>query len=348
MKYDKFVHGKIDEFKQWYDIDGNIINASDGGVIFADGKYWWYGMKLQPLPVGKGGIGGQVTRVGVVMYSSIDLYNWKYEGVILNTSNDPNNELFAPVRFERPKIVYNAQTKKFVLWCHFVKSPGDHGFTPGTAEAGVAVCDTVNGTYEWLGTTRPVCENSLVRDFSMYKDKDGAAYIIFDRELLQEGATSFSYDTNPVKADRCIYVVKLSDDYLSCSNEYIRVEAGFWREAAAIVEQNGYYFMFTSGLTGWRTNPALYLRSKSLLGEWEIVGDPCVNDVTRTTFETQSTFIFPVHGKEGQFIIMLERHNTQNFEECSYIWLPIMFPTKDTMAVAYHEEWSLADYFTIK
>ena len=34
-----FKHGEITEFVQWYDTDGNIINASDGGVIFAEGKY---------------------------------------------------------------------------------------------------------------------------------------------------------------------------------------------------------------------------------------------------------------------------------------------------------------------
>ena len=34
-----FCHGEINEFIDWLDTDGNIINASDGGVIFADGKF---------------------------------------------------------------------------------------------------------------------------------------------------------------------------------------------------------------------------------------------------------------------------------------------------------------------
>ena len=41
------------------------------------------------------------------MYESEDLLNWKYEGVILPVSNDPESELYAPLRFERPKIIYN-------------------------------------------------------------------------------------------------------------------------------------------------------------------------------------------------------------------------------------------------
>ena len=36
-----FYHGEINEFVDWYDTDGNIINASDGGIIYADGKYHW-------------------------------------------------------------------------------------------------------------------------------------------------------------------------------------------------------------------------------------------------------------------------------------------------------------------
>ena len=52
-----FCHGEINEFIDWLDTDGNIINASDGGVIFADGKYHWYGMAFRPLPMNGGPCG---------------------------------------------------------------------------------------------------------------------------------------------------------------------------------------------------------------------------------------------------------------------------------------------------
>lgn len=32
-------NGDLNEFTDWYDTDGNVINASDGGIIFVDGKY---------------------------------------------------------------------------------------------------------------------------------------------------------------------------------------------------------------------------------------------------------------------------------------------------------------------
>ena len=73
-----FNHGEINEFIDWHDTDGNIINASDGGIIYAEGKYHWYGMAFRPLPFCSGPNGGQMTDVGVVMYQSNDLLNWEY------------------------------------------------------------------------------------------------------------------------------------------------------------------------------------------------------------------------------------------------------------------------------
>lgn len=34
----KFINGKLSVFEDLYDTDGNIVNASDGGIIFAEGK----------------------------------------------------------------------------------------------------------------------------------------------------------------------------------------------------------------------------------------------------------------------------------------------------------------------
>lgn len=45
-------------------------------------------MALRDLPFDGAGAGGQTTTTGVVMYSSEDLQQWKYEGVILGCSED--------------------------------------------------------------------------------------------------------------------------------------------------------------------------------------------------------------------------------------------------------------------
>jgi hypothetical protein len=81
-------------------------------VIYADGAYHWYGLALRPGPVASGTAGGQKTVIGVVMYRSIDLYNWKYEGIVLECSDDRDSPLRSPMRYERPKIVYNGIIQK--------------------------------------------------------------------------------------------------------------------------------------------------------------------------------------------------------------------------------------------
>lgn len=319
----KFVNGDTNEYIQWLDDDGDIINVSDGGMFYENGRYYWYGMKLRPLPMAGKGKGGQTTTEGVMMYSSEDLYHWKKEGIILPCSSDPQSPTYGPMRFERPKIIRNEKTGKYVLWCHYVCYPGDHGFTPGTAEAGVAVCDTINGTYEFLGTYRPIDQQGLVRDLTVYQDGDGQVYLIYDRQ---------------VEHDRCLHIVRLSDDYLIPTNDWKRISVACWREAAAIVYHDGYYYMITSGLTSWQPNPAIYFRAKHLMGEWECMGNPCSNDKEANTFNSQSTYIFRIEGTET-WIHMAERHNTENFERCSYIWLPITFKENHTLSLSYMKEW---------
>lgn len=71
------------------------------------------------------------------------------------------------------------------------------------------------------------------------------------------------------------------------------------------------------------------------------MGDPCEEDTTGTTFQSQSTYVLPVEGSPDVFIHMAERHNTANFEACSYIWLPVEFPTEDTVKLAYRKSWRL-------
>lgn len=137
----QFRNGALTDHVKWLDTSGNLINVHDGGIIHADGKYHWYGMAARQMSVKEG---GQKTTVGVVMYSSTNLYQWDYEGVILECSTEPKHPLNGPMRFERPKIVYNDRTKKYVLWCHYVKAPGNHRERPGGGEAGVASCSTVS------------------------------------------------------------------------------------------------------------------------------------------------------------------------------------------------------------
>jgi beta-galactosidase len=329
--YSNFNNGAITNHVPWLDTGGNLINAHDGGIIYAGGKYHWYGMALRPLPVASGTNGGQKTIVGVVMYSSPDLYNWTDEGVILACSTNPASPLYGPMRFERPKIIYNSTTKKYVMWFHYVGYPGNHGNRIGLGDAGVASGDTVNGKYTFQGYHRPIDTNSIVRDCTLYQDDDGTAYFIYDRDVRVPGPDF----------GRVLHVVKLTGDYLAATSTFYKITNAPAREAPVMIKRNGAYFIITSGESGWKFNRANYYRATNILGPYTEAGDPCVGPDAGTTFNSQGTQAFAVQGKKDAFIFISERHNTACMTDSSFIFLPINFPSPSTLELQYLAGWDL-------
>ena len=77
---------------------------------------------------------------------------------------------------ERPKVFYNAKTKKFVMYAALTVRCRGKG-AAGWRGVGVAVCDTVDGDYQYLKSFRPLGHES--RDIGQFVDDDGTAYLIF-------------------------------------------------------------------------------------------------------------------------------------------------------------------------
>lgn len=165
--------------KPWKDSSGKIINAHGGGILYHQNKYFWYGEF-------KGDSTYRYNKVntwecyrtdagGVSCYSSIDLAHWQFEGIVLQTvTTDPNHAIHLSQVVERPKVIYNAKTKLFVMWMH-VDSP-DYS----KASCGVATSSEPTGPFTYLKTIRPLDNDS--RDMTLFKDTDGRAYQISSSE----------------------------------------------------------------------------------------------------------------------------------------------------------------------
>jgi len=108
--------------KRWYDTAGARIQAHGGGLLKVGGCFYWFGEH-------KGGHTSfwpksRVDIIGVGVYSSTDLYNWRNEGVVLPAEADkPDSPLHPANVLERPKVIFNPRTGKYVLW---VKSENAH------------------------------------------------------------------------------------------------------------------------------------------------------------------------------------------------------------------------------
>ncbi|NED82901.1 glycoside hydrolase, partial [Streptomyces sp. SID11233] len=71
---------------------------------------------------------------------------------------------------ERPKVLYNASTKTYVMYLH-IDSP-----SYGEARAGVATSDTPCGAYHYRGSSQPLGRQS--KDIGVYQDTDGSGYLL--------------------------------------------------------------------------------------------------------------------------------------------------------------------------
>ena len=301
QRYTSFHPGQI-----WNDTDGNRIEAHGGGMLYQDGTYYWFGEHGTP---------GR-TRVGVMCYSSRDLYNWKSEGVALRlVAGDPNHDLAPGCALERPKVIYNAKTKKYVMWFHLEL----RGQGYNAARSAVAVSDRVTGPYTYLGSFRP--NDSMARDQTLFADDDGKAYQFYASE-----------------DNKTMHVSLLSDDYLKPSGKFERVFVNCQWEAPTVFKHQGRYYFIGSGCTGYSPNAAHSAVAPSIWGRWKELGNPCVGEGADKTFFSQSTYILPVAGKPGAFIFMADR-----WRGGRYVWLPVDFENGRVVLKSL-DEWDLS-YF---
>jgi hypothetical protein len=101
-------------------------------------------------------------------YSSSNLVEWTFENALLTLQSSGD---LGPSRVvERPKVIRNASTGKYVMYLHIDSS------NYGEAKVGVAVSNTVCGKYEYRGSFQPLGFQS--RDMGLFKDDDGSAYLL--------------------------------------------------------------------------------------------------------------------------------------------------------------------------
>ena len=289
----------------WTDQDGAAINAHGGGMLVRDGTYYWYGENKEGrtwLPkVNTKWDGYRADITGIRCYASRDLHAWKDAGLVLRpVPDDPAHDLHPSKVAERPKVAFNAQTRKFVMWLHI------DTLDYQAARAGVAVADSPAGPFHYLGSAKP--EGADSRDQTLFVDDDGKAYRIYSSE-----------------GNKTTYISLLTDDYLQHAGTYVKAFVGRKMEAQVVFKRGGRYWFIASGCTGWDPNAARSAVADSIWGPWRELGNPCVGPNRRTTFRAQSAFVFPVAGKPDAFIFMADRWNKMNLPDSRYVWLPVRF-----------------------
>lgn len=329
--------------ERWLDTGGRMINAHGGGVLFYQGVYYWYGESktgVTYLPECNKSWGGtRVDLTGVSCYSSTNLHIWKNEGLVLPaTSGDANSDLRPGNVLERPKVIFNQATRKFVMWMHI--DTADYA----AARSGVAVCDTPAGRFKYLGSFRPNAgvwplnvtdaeknagqNNPLQRDFklgqmardqTLFVDDDGRAYLFYSSE---ENST--------------MHVSLLTEDYLHTAGTYARIFVGRSMEAPAVFKHRGKYYFIGSGCTAWAPNAARSAVADNPLGPWAELGNPCTGPDAADTFHAQSSFVLPVAGDPDKFVAIFDRWKQWDLPASSYLWLPVSFTNDGRLGIRFN------------
>ncbi|MCE3050199.1 hypothetical protein HAX54_046621 [Datura stramonium] len=321
----------------WLDTEGNPIQAHGGGILY-DARtkmYYWYGeYKDGPTYHAHKKGAARVDVIGVGCYSSKDLWTWKNEGIVLAAEEkNETHDLHKSNVLERPKVIHNEKTGKYVMWMHI----DDANYTK--ASVGVAISDLPTGPFNYLYSKQPHGYDS--RDMTLFKDDDGVAYLIYSSEHNKD-----------------LHIGPLNEEYIDVTQSMRKILIGQHREAPALFKHQGTYYMITSGCTSWSPNEALAHASESIMGPWETIGNPCIggNKIFRlTTFFAQSTFVVPLSGLPGLFIFMADRWNPADLKDSRYVWLPLTvgrpldhhpeynfgFPLWSRVSIYWHKKWRL-------
>lgn len=337
----------------WLDTEGKRIQAHGGSIFYENGKYYWYGENKEKTD-GKNG----VWHWGVRMYESRDLYNWKDLGLIIPPEPDkPESPLHPTACMDRPHIIYNAATKKYVCWLKIMEKDGSQRSTVLTAGA-------LTGPYTMVRTgLKPL--NMSAGDFDLVVAPDGKAYYYFER-----------VHSETICADLTADYTDVTGYY---STHFPRPYPPYVREATAHFLRRGKHYLITSGTTGYLPNPSEVAMGPSWHGPFEVLGDPCPDDKSQTTYHAQISSVFKVPGKKDLYIACGDRwapgemnlqyqDYKQNFEAifnpeadqsclkptghsdqalntslADYVWLPFRFDG-DMAYLDWKDEWRIEDY----
>lgn len=186
--------------------DGKIVDAHDGRIIQFGKKFYWYGTAY-------GNTNGFTTANDYVCYSSSDLMKWKFEGKLMPEKTEGV--------YYRPHVVYNAKTKKYILWYNWYPKLWDGQF-------GVAESDAPTGPFKVVNDNVKVKQNALgVGDLGVFVDDDGKAFL--------------SYNT--IQGHK-VSVEQLDETYTASTmqgSEFIAEHC----EAGSMFKRNGIYYLLT-------------------------------------------------------------------------------------------------------
>jgi Glycosyl hydrolases family 43 len=309
----------------WKDNNGVAINAHGGSVFYENGFYHWFGAHKV---AGKSESSG-LSSGGVHLYRSRDLINWNDFGIVMapNYTTGSTSDIAYGCRIERPHVVYNSATQKYVcIFKLFLKGGGlNVGYN------GVATSSSATGPYTYTGKFIAASATEGSGDFDLYK----------------EGSTVYLVTVR--KTDRAMIIDKLNSNYNGVvGSPAVMPNIAISTEAPCVFSKSGTYHLLGSGSTGWNPNPPRYYTSTSITGSWTVQSNPCLgtNPILNLTgaaktYGAQPTNIIQIQGVENQYIAMMDIWKPTDPINGLYVWLPFRVSNKK-LSMNWVDSWNLS------
>lgn len=284
------MNDSIKPGQPWLDTDGKPIQAHGGAFYYENDTFYWYGENKEDTD-GK----NKIWTSGIRYYSSRDFYNWKDEGFLIPpVKEDETSPLHPYQKLDRPHILYNDSTGKYVCW---IKVSGEKACFL------ILTADRFQGPYTLMKDSyRPLGKKA--GDFDLAKDeKTKRAYLYFDSD--HSGVTT----------------LELTEDYLDVKQEsttsYGGLNPPFCREGITHFMRNGKHYLFTSGMTGYLPNPSDTAEAADWMGTFESIGNPHMHDDSSASFNSQISAVFQHPKKKDLYLVLADR------------WVPEYVMTKE-------------------
>lgn len=303
-----------------FDTRGDQVDAHGGEIRWFEGRYYLYGEtygcgfewhKLAPSPF-----------CGFRVYSSPNLVEWTDEGLLFDVSAwDPwqarchgwSNGCF------RPHVVYNASTRKYVLWVNVYDKPVGYYVLESDSPKGPFVERGVPQLAFNMDAPSGKINNG---DENLFVDDDGTGYVIY---------------TEWARGNGDIVIERLTPDYLSGTGQHVRL--GVSRtESPSMFKRNGrYYVTLGDPNCAYCETGTAYFTATSPLGPWSrprrIAAKSCGGQPGHVSqlpapgggswYLYQSDLWLNSDGKEGGDL---------NQGPASQFWAPLSFTAKGEIA----------------
>lgn len=295
-----------------HDDRGELLRTGESSLLAHNGSYWLYvndwggcpGIDCCPT---SGGCSSccqtkspftdpcvYTNNHTVLVYKTDDFETFQYKGEALPRANRVDGIEF------RPCVVYNAATRKFVMW-YEDRHSGQEGYA-------VAVSETPQGPFTTVSNSTKMAGNGRrdgAGDFNILVDDDGAAYHVRDGFVI----------------------VKLDDSYTRGTDAVGYLHTPKPSEGPVFFKRQGlYYILPGTGCCGCHGGSSIYVyTATSPLGPYTYRGEIGSNTTNGHVFDPHSPYNFVTRAQASSIVAVLPASGSgsggADGGELQYLWL---------------------------